>query len=96
MSTELVTASAVSSTTKQQGWPASNKQPSSKSGLVLRALRRKSGSSLDELCKLTGWQAHSVRGFLAGTVKKKRGLTLSSSKNAGEPRRYRIESKRGR
>ena len=43
----------------------------------------------------TGWQQHSVRGFLAGTVKKKLGFTLSSSKPEGEAHRYRIE-KRGR
>ncbi len=41
---------------------------------------------------MTGWQAHSVRGFLAGTVKKKLGLTLVSDKAAEGPRRYRIMS----
>ena len=44
----------------------------------------------------TGWQQHSVRGFLAGTVKKKLGFTLTSSKTVGDLRRYRIETKRGR
>jgi hypothetical protein len=37
-----------------------------------------------------------VRGFLAGTVKKKLGFTLTSSKAEGDVRRYRIETKRGR
>jgi hypothetical protein len=37
-----------------------------------------------------------VRGFLAGTVKKKLGLSLTSSKAAGDVRRYRIEAQRGR
>ena len=45
----------------------------------------------------TEWQQHSVRGFLAGTVKKKMGLALTSSKAEGEVRRYRIAApRRGR
>lgn len=44
-----------------------------KSDLILRALQHKAGASLDELCKLTDWQPHSVRGFLSGTVRKKLG-----------------------
>jgi len=41
-------------------------------------------------------QQHSVRGFLAGTVKKKLGFSLTTSKAAGDVRRYRIETRRGR
>lgn len=44
----------------------------------------------------TNWQQHSVRGFLAGTVKRKLGFTLTSTKLEGDVRRYRIEKKRGR
>ncbi len=39
-----------------------------------------------------GWQAHSVRGFLAGTVKKMPGVTLVSDKTDNGPRRYHIEA----
>ena len=44
----------------------------------------------------TDWQQHSVRGFLAGTVKKKLGFSLTTSKAAGDVRRYRIATRRGR
>ena len=44
----------------------------------------------------TAWQQHSVRGFLAGTVKKKLGLDLASSKAKDDVRRYRIVARRGR
>ena len=40
----------------------------------------------------TGWQQHTVRGTLAGTLKKRLGLTISSSKDKGGQRVYRIES----
>ncbi len=48
------------------------------------------------MMEATDWQQHSVRGFLAGTVKKKLGFPLTSKKLDGELRRYRIETKRGR
>ena len=47
---------------------------------------------IEELQAATGWQQHSVRGFLAGGVKKKLGLTLLSEKREAGPRRYRIAS----
>lgn len=61
----------------------------SKTAQVLGLLKRSGGASLKELMKATGWQAHSVRGFLSGAVGKKMGLTVSSTK-AGEDRRYSV------
>jgi len=48
------------------------------------------------MMQATKLQQHSVRGFLAGTVKKKLGFSLTSSKLNGDVRRYRIEMRRGR
>jgi hypothetical protein len=56
---------------------------------VLSLLRTPSGTTLAAITKATGWQPHSVRGFLAGTVKKKLGLNLVSQKS-GDMRTYRI------
>jgi len=63
---------------------------------VLTLLSQRNGATIPEMMEATGWQQHSVRGFLAGTVKKKLGFTLTSAKSEGELRRYRIEPKRGR
>jgi len=63
---------------------------------VLGLLSKSEGVTIAEIMQATDWQQHSVRGFLAGTVKKKLGFTLTSSKAEGELRRYRIETKRGR
>ena len=59
---------------------------------LLALLQRTGGATLAELMTTSGWQAHSVRGFLAGAVKKKLGLTLLSEKPEAGPRRYRIAS----
>jgi hypothetical protein len=63
---------------------------------VLELLSQRNGASIPEMMEATGWQQHSVRGFLAGTVKKKLGFTLTSSKIEGDLRRYKIDTKRGR
>ena len=62
---------------------------SSKQVDVLALLRRPEGAAIADIVKATGWQAHSVRSFLAGVVRKKLTLNLTSEKAAGE-RRYRI------
>jgi hypothetical protein len=48
------------------------------------------------MMQATDWQHHSVRGFLAGMVKKKLGFSPTTSKAAGNVRRYRVETRRGR
>ena len=57
-------------------------------------LKRPKGASLAELQKATGWQPHSVRGFLSGTVKKLDGVMLVTEIDDGGTRRYRIETGR--
>jgi hypothetical protein len=42
---------------------------------ILTLLSRRDGATIPEMMEASGWQQHSVRGFLAGTVKKKLGLT---------------------
>lgn len=63
----------------------------SKTAKLLALLNRPGGATLQELMKTTSWQAHSVRGFLSGTVRKKMGLTLVSTKTEEGGRRYSME-----
>ena len=63
---------------------------------VLTLLSQQNGASIEEMMQATDWQQHSVRGFLAGTVKKKLGFLLTSLKPNGGVRRYRIETRRAR
>ena len=65
--------------------PASRKD--SKQQLCLNLLCRAEGASIEDLQEVTGWQAHSVRGVLAGAVKRKLGMALVSEKAEGQPRR---------
>lgn len=59
-----------------------------KQALVLSMLRRANGASLDEIVAATDWQPHSVRGFLAGAVKKRLGIDVISEKGRDGVRRY--------
>lgn len=73
------------------------KQPlekTSKQARVIDMLRSTDGTPIASVMKLTGWQQHSVRGFLAGVVKKKLGLKLSSETKEGI-RYYRIIGRTG-
>jgi hypothetical protein len=64
-----------------------------KTAKILALLSRPAGASLQELKKATGWQAHSVRGFLSGALKKKMRLRVDSKKRQDGERAYRIAAK---
>lgn len=62
----------------------------SKKAVVLEMLRRPEGATLADIQAATGWQAHSVRGFLSGSLGKKMGLTIESLKTSEGARAYRV------
>jgi hypothetical protein len=62
----------------------------SKTAKILDLLKRPGGVTLKELIKATGWQAHSVRGFLSATVGKKMGTAVKSAKRVDGERAYRL------
>lgn len=63
-------------------------RPESKGAKVLDLISRAKGASLAELMKATGWQAHSIRGFLSGTLGTKMGLRVPSAKREDSERVY--------
>src|SRR5215510_213076 len=61
-----------------------------KKEIVLELLRRRDGATIADIAKAAQWQNHSIRGFISGTVSKKMGLAVESSKNDAGERTYRI------
>jgi hypothetical protein len=64
----------------------------SKAAAILDLLNRPGGATAAELQKATGWQPHSVRGFLSGTIRKKMGLEVISVKSEDGERTYSIKA----
>ena len=62
----------------------------SKSSQITKLLTRPGGATIAEVMKMTGWQAHSVRGFLSGALKKRKGLPVSGQKDEAGVMQYRI------
>ena len=62
-----------------------------KQALVIAMLRRPEGATLDELVAATEWSSHTVRGAMAGALKKKLGLIIESEKVDGRDRIYRVK-----
>jgi hypothetical protein len=78
------------------GKKASVKKPAaregSKTAKVVDLLKRPDGATLKEVMKATGWQPHSVRGFISGTLGKKMGLTVISTKVEDGERTYSLKA----
>jgi hypothetical protein len=70
--------------------PVKDRASPSKQEAVLALLQRAKGVTIPEITEATGWQPHSVRGFLSGVVKKKLKLKVESRKDRRD-RSYRIK-----
>lgn len=82
--------SADTSTATQRSAKTSNRSETSKAEIVLKKLRLARGVTVAQIMELTGWQSHSVRGFLSAVVRKKLRLNLVSEVGKDGQRRYRI------
>ena len=74
--------------------PADTSTPKGKLGALVALLLRPEGASLEAMQAATGWQAHSVRGAIAGSIKKKLGFAVTSEKSE-TGRVYRIQKGAG-
>jgi hypothetical protein len=70
---------------------ASLARDGSKKAEVIELIRRSQGATLAEIMELTGWQTHTVRGFVSGTLTKKLGLKVQSFRSKENDRTYRIK-----
>ena len=59
-----------------------------KSSRIAKLLTRPGGATIAEMMTMTGWQAHSVRGFLSGALKKRKGLPVSDQRDEAGVMRY--------
>ncbi len=67
-------------------------RPHSKKAQIVGLLERPEGATLKALMKATAWQAHTVRGFLSGALRKRMGLKIRSFRNGDGDRAYVLEA----
>ena len=70
--------------------PPRTTREGTKQAVLIELLSRAEGATLPQMTEATGWQVHTVRGAMAGALKKKLGLEITSEKQTGTDRVYRI------
>ena len=70
--------------------PPRTTREGTKQAVLIGLLSRAEGATLPQMTEATGWQVHTVRGAMAGALKKKLGLEITSEKQTGTDRVYRI------
>jgi hypothetical protein len=70
--------------------PVRRTRDNSKQATVIGMLKRPEGATIQQIIEVTGWQQHTIRGTFAGSFKKKLGLNITSSKETGAERIYRV------
>ena len=81
------TVAAIASTMREN---QQSGRPKTKLAQLEAMLRRPNGATIEQISKSLVWQAHSVRGAMSGTLKKKQGLTITNEKTDDGRRLYRI------
>lgn len=75
---------------EQVSKPKARTRENSKQAQVIAMLKRPEGATIKQICQATEWQSHTVRGSMAGALKKKLGLAITSEKPEGGERVYHI------
>jgi hypothetical protein len=89
----LTATKAQSRQTRKGGKASPKTEPArqgSKTAKILHLVKRPGGATLKDLVKATGWQAHSVRGFLSG-MRQKMGLAVTSTQSDNRERSYLVK-----
>ena len=89
---EIEAAVSAVEATAQTEAPKPRTRDNSKQAQVIAMLKRPEGATIAQICEATSWQAHTVRGTFAGAFKKKLGLDITSTKEHGGERIYKVAS----
>lgn len=88
--TEAPVVDPTPDTTSEAGQSTRTPRAGTKQAALIAMLRAPEGATIEDITAATGWQAHTVRGAIAGALKKKLGLDVTSEKVEGRGRVYRI------
>jgi hypothetical protein len=69
---------------------AKPKRQGSTQAMLIEMMKRPEGATLAQICAATGWQVHTARGFMSGSLKKKLGMNVVSDKQDDQARKYHI------